>query len=97
MIPPCVLQSDFGAELIGSFAEIKNENDLNPGIVKTIETVTRERLRTICKTTDKKYIHDQLAPIDEISREIEKDILSYFAKNIEPHETVGFIRFGVNG
>ncbi len=95
MIPSCILQSDISSELIGTFTEVRNENDMNHGIIRTIGIVTRERLKTICKVTDTEYIKKQLIPIEQIAREKEKNIISYFAKQIEPHQSVGFFRFWV--
>ena len=88
MITPCILQSDFNSELIGTFAEARTENDMNSGIVQTIETVTRERLKTVCKTTDGEYIKNQLISVEQMAQDIEKNIISYIAPQIKPHENV---------
>lgn len=95
MIPPCILQSDFNSELIGTFAEARTENDMNHGIVQTIEIVTRERLETVCKATDAEYIKNQLIPIEHMARDIEKNIITYISPQIKPHENVWFFRFWV--
>lgn len=96
MITPCILQSDFNTALKGAIIEEqKDEHNMNQGIIHSIEQITQERLRTICNVTDTESIKNQIVSMERMVREVEKNIISYIAPQINPHENVWFFRFWV--
>lgn len=90
---PCTLESSFGSELIGAFSEARKWKETDRGIVEAIQTVTKERLTTLCGKVDPQKQKEELGKTKTRSQKAESNIISFLSEQIEPQELTGFFRF----